>query len=86
MDVSCNICGGKGCNICKNSGYVEILGCGMVDPRVLENCGIDNSVYSGYAFGMGIERLAMLRFGINDLRHFFENDFRFLEQFGSSLH
>lgn len=85
MDVSCNICGGKGCNICKYTGFVEILGCGMVDPSVLENCRIDNEVYSGYAFGMGIERMAMLKYGINDLRLFFENDARFLEQFGSEL-
>jgi phenylalanyl-tRNA synthetase alpha chain len=85
MDVSCNICGGKGCNICKYTGYVEILGCGMVDPNVLENCQIDNSVYSGYAFGMGIERLTMLKYGINDLRLFFENDVRFLKQFESEL-
>lgn len=85
MDVSCNICGGKGCNICKYTGYVEILGCGMVDPNVLENCQIDNSIYSGYAFGMGIERLTMLKYGINDLRLFFENDVRFLKQFESEL-
>ncbi|MDP4266243.1 MAG: phenylalanine--tRNA ligase subunit alpha, partial [Bacteroidota bacterium] len=81
MDISCNICGGKGCNICKYSGWVEILGCGMVDPNVLENCGIDSKVYSGYAFGMGIERIAMLKYGIKDLRLFFENDLRFLQQF-----
>lgn len=85
MDVSCNICGGKGCNICKYSGFVEILGCGMVDPNVLENCNIDNSVYTGYAFGMGIERMTMLKFGINDLRLFFENDMRFLGQFETSV-
>ena len=83
MDVSCNICGGKGCNICKYTGYVEILGCGMVDPSVLENCNIDSEVYSGYAFGLGIERLTMLKYGINDLRLFFENDVRFLAQFRS---
>ena len=83
MDVSCNICGGEGCNICKYTGYVEILGCGMVDPSVLENCNIDSEVYSGYAFGLGIERLTMLKFGINDLRLFFENDVRFLKQFDS---
>ncbi len=81
MDISCNICGGKGCNVCKYTGYVEILGCGMVDPNVLQNCNIDPDMYSGYAFGMGIERIAMLKFGINDLRLFFENDMRFLEQF-----
>jgi len=81
MDVSCNICGGKGCNICKYTGFVEILGCGMVDPNVLENCNIDNDIYSGYAFGMGVERMTMLKYGINDLRLFFENDIRFLKQF-----
>jgi phenylalanyl-tRNA synthetase alpha chain len=81
MDVSCNICGGKGCNICKYSGWVEILGCGMVDPNVLEACGIDSNVYSGYAFGMGIERITMMKYQINDLRLFFENDMRFLKQF-----
>ncbi len=75
------ICGGKGCNVCKHSGWVEILGCGMVDPAVLENCGIDPNVYSGYAFGMGIERIAMLSYGINDLRLFSQNDLRFLQQF-----
>lgn len=81
MDISCNICSGKGCNICKYTGYVEILGCGMVDPNVLENCGIDSKEYTGYAFGMGIERIAMLKYKVNDLRLFFENDVRFLEQF-----
>ncbi|MFO8067734.1 MAG: phenylalanine--tRNA ligase subunit alpha [Bacteroidales bacterium] len=81
MDVSCNICGGKGCNICKYSGWIEVMGCGMVDPNVLENCGIDPEVYSGYAFGMGIERIAMNIFQINDLRMYFENDMRFLKQF-----
>jgi phenylalanyl-tRNA synthetase alpha chain len=81
MDVSCNICGGKGCNICKYSGWVEILGCGMVDPNVLEACGIDSNIYSGYAFGMGIERITMMKYQINDLRLFFENDMRFLKQF-----
>ena len=85
VDISCVLCNGKGCNVCKNSGYLEILGCGMVDPNVLENCGIDSSQYSGFAFGMGIERIAMLKFGINDLRHFFENDIRFLKQFRSSI-
>lgn len=83
MDVSCNICGGKGCNICKYSGWVEILGCGMVDPNVLEACGIDSNIYSGYAFGMGIERITMMKYQINDLRLFFENDMRFLKQFES---
>ncbi len=81
MDVSCNICGGNGCNICKHSGWVEILGCGMVDPNVLEACGIDSNIYSGYAFGMGIERITMMKYQINDLRLFFENDLRFLKQF-----
>ena len=84
VDVSCQICSGKGCNVCKNSGYLEIMGCGMVDPNVLENCGIDSSVYSGFAFGMGIERIAMLKYQVNDLRHFFENDLRFLKQFKSA--
>ncbi len=84
MDVSCKICGGKGCNICKYSGWVEILGCGMVDPNVLEACGIDSKVYTGYAFGMGIERITMLKYQINDLRLFFENDIRFLKQFESA--
>ena len=83
VDVSCNICNSKGCNVCKHSGYLEILGCGMVDPNVLENCGIDSKKYSGYAFGMGIERIAMLKYGVNDLRLFFENDVRFLKQFSS---
>ena len=86
VDVSCNICSGKGCNVCKNTGYLEILGCGMVDPNVLENCGIDSKKYSGYAFGMGIERIAMLKYGVKDLRLFFENDVRFLKQFDSGLY
>lgn len=81
MDVSCNICGGKGCNICKYSGWVEILGCGMVDPNVLDSCGIGSNVYTGFAFGMGIERITMMKYQINDLRLFFENDLRFLQQF-----
>jgi len=84
MDISCNICGGKGCNICKYTGWVEILGCGMVDPNVLEFCNIDSQKYTGYAFGMGIERVTMLKYQINDLRLFFENDIRFLKQFQSS--
>lgn len=83
MDISCNICGGNGCNICKHSGWVEILGCGMVDPNVLENCKINSNDYMGYAFGMGIERITMLKYQVNDLRVFFENDIRFLEQFKS---
>jgi len=84
MDISCNICGGKGCNICKYTGWVEILGCGMVDPHVFEACGIDSRKYTGYAFGMGIERVTMLKYQINDLRLYFENDVRFLRQFRSS--
>ena len=81
VDVSCSICSGKGCNVCKYTGFLEIMGCGMVDPNVLEASGIDSTVYSGFAFGMGIERIAMLKYRINDLRHFFENDARFLRQF-----
>ena len=81
MDISCNICGGIGCNICKYTGWVEILGCGMVDPAVLANCKIDNEIYTGFAFGMGIERVAMLKYQIKDVRLFFENDLRFLNQF-----
>ncbi|MBQ1654266.1 MAG: phenylalanine--tRNA ligase subunit alpha, partial [Bacteroidales bacterium] len=81
VDVSCSLCGGKGCNVCKGSGWLEILGCGMVHPNVFKAAGIDPKVYSGFAFGMGIERIAMLRFGVKDLRLFFENDIRFLEQF-----
>ncbi len=83
MDISCNICGGKGCAFCKNTGWVEILGCGMVDPNVLEACGIDSKVYSGYAFGMGVERIANLKYRVKDLRLFSENDVRFLNQFQS---
>lgn len=85
MDVSCSICGGPGCSVCKYSGWIEIMGCGMVDPNVLENCGIDSKVYSGFAFGMGIERIAMITYQIKDLRMFFENDLRFLNQFKSDL-
>ncbi len=85
MDVSCSICGGKGCNVCKYTGWLEILGCGMVDPNVLELCNIDNKKYTGFAFGMGIERIAMLKFGVRDLRLFFENDVRFLNQFQSAF-
>lgn len=84
MDISCNICGGKGCNICKYTGWVEILGCGMVDPSVLDNCNIDSQKYTGFAFGMGIERITMLKYQINDLRLYFENDIRFLRQFESA--
>lgn len=85
MDVSCFLCGGDGCRICKHSGWVEVLGCGMVDPQVLENCGIDSTRYSGFAFGMGIERQVMLRYKINDIRLFFENDVRFLDQFQTAF-
>jgi phenylalanyl-tRNA synthetase alpha chain len=81
IDVTCFICGGSGCNICKQSGWVEIAGSGMVDPSVLQNCGIDPEEYTGFAFGMGIERITMLKYGINDLRLFFENDQKFLKQF-----
>ena len=85
MDVSCFICGGEGCNVCKKTGWVEILGCGMVHPNVLSNCNIDPNKYTGFAFGMGIERPAMLKYGINDIRLFSENDVRFLKQFTSSV-
>ncbi len=85
MDVSCFICDTKGCNVCKYTGWVEVLGCGMVDPKVLENCGIDSEKYTGFAFGMGIERQAMLRYRINDIRLLFENDVRFLKQFDSAM-
>lgn len=81
MDYSCFNCGGKGCSVCKGEGWIEILGCGMVHPKVLENCGIDPEEYTGFAFGIGLERIAMGKFNINDLRLFFENDMRFLEQF-----
>lgn len=84
MDISCHICGGKGCGFCKHTGWVEILGCGMVDPNVLEACGIDSSVYSGYAFGLGIERITNLKYHVADLRLFSENDVRFLRQFESA--
>ncbi len=85
MDISCPFCEGKGCSICKGAGWVEILGCGMVDPNVLNNCKIDASKFTGFAFGMGIERITMLKYKINDLRLFFENDIRFLQQFKSVL-
>lgn len=85
VDVSCNICHGKGCNICKGTGWLEILGCGMVDPNVLKASGIDPEKYSGFAFGMGLERIAMLKWRVNDLRHYFENDLRFLKEFESSV-
>jgi len=84
MDIECKICGGKGCNVCKYSGWVEILGCGMIDPNVLDNCGINSKEYNGYAFGLGIERMAMLKFKINDIRLYFENDVRFLAQFATA--
>jgi phenylalanyl-tRNA synthetase alpha chain len=85
MDVSCKICGGKGCNVCKYTGWLEILGCGMVHPNVLEACNIDSKKYTGFAFGMGIERLAMLKYQVNDLRLYFENDIRFLDQFKTAF-
>ena len=81
MDISCHICGGSGCGFCKHTGWVEILGCGMVDPNVLESCGIDGNIYTGYAFGMGVERIANLKYHVSDLRLFSENDTRFLEEF-----
>ncbi|MCH8941404.1 MAG: phenylalanine--tRNA ligase subunit alpha [Bacteroidetes bacterium] len=81
MDITCFICNGDGCKICKHTGWLEILGCGMVDPNVFDNVGYDNEKYTGYAFGMGIERIAMLKYGITDIRVFFENDYRFLKQF-----
>lgn len=80
-DVSCFVCGGKGCRVCKNEGWIELLGCGMVHPKVLENCGIDPNEYTGFAFGFGVERIAMAKFGIDDLRLLYENDVRFLKQF-----
>ncbi len=85
MDISCLICGGSGCNVCKQTGWVEILGCGMVHPAVLDKCGIDSNKYTGFAFGMGIERIAMLRYQVKDLRLFSENDLRFLRQFTGAL-
>jgi phenylalanyl-tRNA synthetase alpha chain len=85
MDISCLICGGKGCNVCKHTGWVEILGCGMVHPNVLSNCGIDPNKYTGFAFGMGIERITMLKYQVKDLRLFSENDLRFLQQFAGAV-
>ncbi|MCK9254159.1 MAG: phenylalanine--tRNA ligase subunit alpha [Bacteroidales bacterium] len=85
VDVSCSLCGGKGCTVCKYTGWLEILGCGMVDPNVLEASGINSKIWSGFAFGMGIERITMLKYGIKDLRLFFENDIRFLNQFISAI-
>ena len=81
IDVSCAECGGKGCSLCKGTGWIEILGAGMVNRAVLENCGVDPDVYSGFAFGLGLERIAMLKYGIPDIRYFFDNDIRFLKQF-----
>jgi phenylalanyl-tRNA synthetase alpha chain len=81
MDISCILCKGEGCNVCKYTGWLEIMGCGMVDPAVLENCKIDPATYTGYAFGMGIERMAMMLYAVRDIRYFFENDQRFLKQF-----
>ncbi|MEA3317716.1 MAG: phenylalanine--tRNA ligase subunit alpha, partial [Bacteroidota bacterium] len=80
-DISCSLCGGKGCNVCKYTGWLEILGCGMVDPNVLESNNIDSKKYTGFAFGMGIERITMLKYGVKDLRLYFENDVNFLNQF-----
>jgi len=85
MDVNCTICGGKGCNVCKYTGWLEVLGCGMVHPAVLEYCNIDSRKYTGFAFGMGIERPAMLKYQVNDLRLYFENDIRFLDQFKTAF-
>ncbi len=85
MDISCQICEGKGCNVCKHTGWVEILGCGMAHPNLLENCGIDSNKYTGFAFGMGVERITMLKYQIKDLRLFSENDVRFLKQFTSAV-
>ncbi len=85
MDISCSLCDAKGCNVCKHTGFLEILGCGMVDPNVLENCGIDSKIYSGYAFGMGIERIAQLKYNVDDLRLYSENDKEFLSQFKSEI-
>lgn len=85
MDISCTLCNGKGCNVCKHTGWLEILGCGMVDPNVMQSTNIDSKKYSGFALGMGIERIAMLKYGIKDIRLFFENDIRFLNQFSTSL-
>lgn len=81
VDIQCVMCAGKGCRVCKQTGWLEVMGCGMVHPQVFQNCGIDTERFTGFAFGMGVERLAMLRYGVNDLRLFFDNDLRFLEQF-----
>lgn len=85
VDVSCSVCSGKGCNVCKYTGFLEIMGCGMVDPNVLENCGIDSKKYTGFAFGMGVERIAMLKYKVNDLRLYSEGDVRFLDQFKAAF-
>ncbi|RYD94651.1 MAG: phenylalanine--tRNA ligase subunit alpha, partial [Sphingobacteriales bacterium] len=85
MDVTCTICGGSGCGLCKHTGWVEIMGCGMVHPKVLENCGIDPNKYSGYAFGMGVERITQIRYNVNDLRLYSQNDVRFLKQFTGAV-
>ena len=82
VDLTCSNCGGKGCSLCKGTGWIEVLGAGMVNPVVLENCGIDSKKYTGYAFGLGVERIAMIKYGIPDIRLFYENDLRFLKQFG----
>jgi len=81
VDIQCTNCGGKGCRVCSHTGWLEVMGCGMVHPSVLEHCKVDADAFTGFAFGMGVERLAMLRYGVNDLRLFFENDLRFLKQF-----
>ena len=81
VDISCVICSGKGCRVCSHTGWLEVLGCGMVHPKVFDHAGVDTEKYMGFAFGLGVERLAMLRYGVNDLRLFFENDLRFLKQF-----
>jgi len=81
VDIQCVMCSGDGCRVCSHTGWLEVMGCGMVHPKVFEKSNIDTSKYTGFAFGMGVERLAMLRYGVNDLRLFFENDLRFLEQF-----
>ena len=81
MDLSCFACGGKGCRLCKGTGWIEVLGAGVVNRRVLENCGVDPDEYTGFAFGMGIERIAMLKYGINNIKNFYDNDVRFLKQF-----
>ena len=81
VDISCHNCGGKGCSMCKHTGWIEILGAGMVNPKVLEMCGFDSEVYQGFAFGIGIERVAMLKYGIDNIRNFYNDDIRFLNQF-----